>query len=492
MAKTTATKSKTRALPTSKAKPSSKLGKTFKGKVRKINKDNKKIKQTKKSNGLPPAAKTSGVKKSNAKDKAKQKSSKPAKIRDEEFSREVKKKPSKVELKKVIEVLKKDPKSVVVRKALKYVPHYLKSEGLTKKLLKEIIRLWAEAGEKVRIVCLLCLIRIYTKKSEFRQLIIKKLYNTFLEKCRITKEETMSMIKFMRHSLVELYKLDTEIAFKQAQASIQQLTLSLKNANIHRNEDTYKSVLNWQFANCLTLLSILVISVDEDNQIKTLTQKIIQLNLGAIDFLKSPRYYPFYCHLIENLIGLSESSDLFIPILPLLVGIIDQIQIVAIDKKTKRPKKNAKKKNNSKDEHEEKADADEKEEKTYNIDILNHVKLEESQNANYKLAVLDKVYELMSRYVTNNSHRIAFPELMLLPNVHIKKWLKKNPDHETQKFKNLLEKIKTDCETIEESRRSVDFAFSNYAAVDAWEKRLKDSGKLTLPKMLKKLEAESE
>lgn len=377
----------------------------------------------------------------------------------------VKKKPSKADLKSVIDALQKESSLLLVRKALKYIPFYLKSEGLTKKLLKEIIRLWAEAGEKIRVVCLLCLIRIYTKlqDKERKQLVIKKLYTSFMDKCRVTKQDTMSMIGFMRHSLIELFKLDPEIAFKQAQASCQQLSVTLKNAYTHKNEETYKTVLNWQFANCLKLLSNLITSHDTGSPVKALTNQIINLNLGALNFLTSPRYYPYYCHLIENLIGLSICTKLFIPVIPPMLSIMNKIQMPHNVKV------------NSKEDNDE-------ESKEYNMDLLNHVSLDETQCPEYNIAVLDRIHHLMEYYLASQCHRIAFPELVLLPNHMIRRWLKTNTGQPGQKFKTLVDKMKTDCETIQQARNSVTFSFEDYAAVDAWEKRMRDSNKLIMMK----------
>lgn len=400
----------------------------------------------------------------------------------------IKRKPSRGELKSVIKALEKDPGLLVVRKALKYIPHYLKSEGLTKKLLKEIIKLWAEAGEKVRIVCLLCLIRIYTKlqDKERKQLVIKKLYSSFLEKCRITKLETMSMIGFMRHSLIELYKLDPQIALKQVQSSCQQLTLTLKNALTHRNEESYRTVLNWQFANCLILLSSFISTQDDDKHITSLTHQVIQLNLGAIGLLTSPRYYPYYCHLLENLINLSSAKRLFIPILPTILSILDRLQL---PKKTQTMDDKAKK--GGVDEDEDAEDDLEKKEsvKEYNMDLLNHVSLEEAHSPQYNIAVLDKIYELILKYLASQCHKIAFPELVLFPCVQLKKWIKKNHGQHSQKFQVLLEKVKSDSERLVEARKSASFAFTDYAAVDAWEKKMKDSNKQSLARFVEKLDA---
>lgn len=415
------------------------------------------------------------------------------------------KKPSKSELKAVISSLQRDSK--LIKRALRYIPYYLKSQGLTKKLLKEIIRLWSEAGEKVRVICLLCLIRIYTKlqDKELKQLVVKKLYSTFLDKCRITKYETMSMIGFMRHSLIELYKIDPQIAFKQAQTSCQQLTLTLKNALTHKNEETYKTVLNWQFANCLILLSSMIISHEDDSPVKALTHQVIQLNLGALNLLRSPRYYPYYCHLIENLIGLSESTGMFIPVIPQMMSILDKLQIL---KQVKSEKKNgsddSKKRTKSKveqseeemedDNDEEGGDdyddgdndnANEKVKKEYNMELLNHLSLEEAHSLEYNIAVVNKIYELMLTYLASQCHKIAFPELVLLPCIQMKKWAKKNPGPHAQRFKFLLEKIKSDCDKSEENRRNVSFSFTDFTAVDAWEKRFRDSNKLSLPKLVK-------
>lgn len=464
----------------------------------------------------------------NEKKKKKMKDGK-RKVLTKDISDVVKRKPSKVELKSVIEALKKDDCGLLsLKKAVRYVPHYLKSEGLTKKLLKEVIRLWAESHEKIRVISLLCLVRVFNKlkSKEQKQNIVKKLYTTFLNKCRITKLETMSMIGFMRHSLIELYKLDKDIAAKQAQTSCQQLTVTLKNAKTHKNEETYKTVLNWQFANCLILLSGLVTAHEDNASIKSLLKQVIDLNLGAIELLFSPRYYPFYCHLIENLINLSISSVVFIPILPQILQIIDKIEVPHKDPKEvkisngtvngNQKKKNSKNKEfeededgygdgdnesdedpeessedeningESDDEEEEESGEDkrEKKKKKYDMDLLNHVTLDEAHTLEFKLAVLDKLYDLLVRYLASQSHRIAFPELVLLPSVQLKKWVKKNHGCYSAKFKNLLDKVKMDCETSDGARHSIDFAFTNYSAVDAWERRLKDSNKLVLPKLV--------
>lgn len=399
----------------------------------------------------------------------------------------VKKRPSKVELKSVIDGLKREATLIGIRKALKYIPSYLKSEGLTKKLLREIVRLWAESSEKIRVVCLLCLIRIYTKTndSEKRQGIVKMLHTTFLDKCRVTKKDTMSMIGFMRHSLVELYKLDPNIALKQAQASCQQLAITLKNATTHKNEETYKSVLNWQFANCLILLSQVITSQPDDSPVKSLNHQVIQLNLGALNLLMSPRYYPYYCHLIENLIHLSIAADVFIPILPLIVSIIKRIEM-PLDKKLEQAKRGSSKHNGKNESEEEEEESEEDEKREYNIDLLNHVSIDESHYHDYSVAVLDKLHDITLLYLTSQCHKIAFPELVFLPCVHLKKWLKRNPGTPTQKFRSLVDKIKIDSDRIEEARKSIDFTFSNYSAVDAWQKKMRDSNKLSIPKLLEK------
>lgn len=408
------------------------------------------------------------AKKLNGKTNGRSKTSNDDSLNNVEDSIVIKKRPSKAELKSVIEALKKEANLLMVRKALKYIPFYLKSEGLTKKLLKEIIRLWSESSEKIRVICLLCLIRIYTKlqDKEKRQHVIKKLYTTFLDKCRVTKQETMSMIGFMRHSLVELYKIDPQLAFKQSQTSCQQLSLTLKNATTHKNEETYKTVLNWQFANCLILLSQMITSHDEDSPVKSLTQQVIQLNLDGINLMKSPRYYPYYCHLIENLIHISLSANVFIPILPIIISVLNRIQF---------PKDKPKK-----------LEKDATEEKNYNIELLNHVSLDEARSLKYNEAVFDKLHELLLLYLANQCNKIGFPELVFLPTVQLKKWLKKNPGKQGQKLKLLLDKIKSDSDKVDELRKSVDFAFTNYSAVDAWEKKLKDQNKLQLPKLLNK------
>ena len=118
------------------------------------------------------------------------------------------------------------------------------------------------------------------------------------------------------------------------------------------------------------------------------------------------------------------------------------------------------------------------------MDLLNHVSLDEAHSQNYQNAVLEKVYELLLSYLASQCHKIAFPELVLLPRKQLHTWLKRNPGPQAQKFKVLLDKVKADCDRLQEARKTVDFVFNDFTAVDAWEKKMRDSKKLGLPKLL--------
>lgn len=379
----------------------------------------------------------------------------------------ISKKPSKLELKNVIASLKKGDGNnlLTVKKALKYIRFYMKSEGLTNKLLKEIIKHWAESSEKVRVICLLCIVRIFTKIKDKtrRQDLVKSLYTSFLEKCKITKRDTMSMISFMRHSIIEIYRLDSQLALKQAQNACAQLTSTLKNATIHKNEDSYRAVMNWQYANCLILFSDLMIAFCDDISYKKLTNQFIELNIGALNLFSSPRYYPFYCHLIDNLINISAATGLFIPVLPTLIDILTRI---------KQPKESTKNKKQNEDEENSDQEEDEHQQKEYNLDLLNHVSLEEAHSESYQKAVLNQISELLVKYLSSQRHKISFPELTLIARVHIKKWVKNN-FRISSTFKSILQKIEEDGFRIEKKRSNVEFAFDNLPAVDAWEREMK-------------------
>lgn len=52
--------------------------------------------------------------------------------------------------------------------------------------------------------------------------------------------------------------------------------------------------------------------------------------------------------------------------------------------------------------------------------------LEEDHTLDYKLTVLDKLNESLIRYLANQSHRIAFTELILPPYLQLKRWFKQN------------------------------------------------------------------
>lgn len=379
------------------------------------------------------------------------------------------KRPSKIskhELKEILEGLKKDATLILARKALRCLPSYLKSTGLTKKLVKEMIRLWAGSHEKIRVICLLCLIRLFRKQPQpIKEMITKRMYTSYNNNINIkTNTEAFPLLVFMRQSLVEIYSLDPALAYKQGFLFCKQLASTLKNA--YENKiDTYKTVYNWQFLSCLTLWSNLVASLMPHKHIEPLVNPVIQLHMGTLNLISSPRYHPMYLHLIANLVHISVKLDVFIPVLPLLNSILDRLKVNQNNKSSKK--------------------------ESFNFDVLIHVSESEIQSRLYFDATSDRVYQLMVKYLASQCHRIAFPELCLISKVQIKKFVKENKK-ESGKFRNLLTKLEENIKFIEDRRQTVDFAFTNFAAIDAWEKATKDTGRLALVKLASEMQIQSD
>jgi nucleolar complex protein 2 len=90
---------------------------------------------------------------------------------------------------------------------------------------------------------------------------------------------------------------------------------------------------------------------------------------------------------------------------------------------------------------------------------------------------VQKVYELLLEYSASQSHSIAFPELLLVGQVRLKKFIKnwKNPS-EGKMLKQVLDKMIESSRFIEDRRRSVTFNIADREKVQAWEKDIQLTG----------------
>lgn len=137
----------------------------------------------------------------------------------------------------------------------------------------------------------------------------------------------------MRSSLVELYLLDTALAYSVAFPFIRQLAIHLRNAlspnTAQQNEGKQKKseasrvVYSWQFVHSLHLWADVLAQAgaSEDDNLKLLVYPVVQICMGTIKLIPTKKFIPIRFHIVRMLTKMQDKAGVFIPVLPLITEV---------------------------------------------------------------------------------------------------------------------------------------------------------------------------
>ena len=148
---------------------------------------------------------------------------------------------------KMLNPLSADARASFERHILELTPFYNVFPHLIKRLIRRSIDEWCGLGSSTddsnRVLAYLVLHRtirvlqsndhltVNERQSMVNQ-ILRKLYMSYVGVARNTNESTIAQIGFMKNSLVELYRLDDQLAYQHAFIFIRQLAINLRSSFI--------------------------------------------------------------------------------------------------------------------------------------------------------------------------------------------------------------------------------------------------------------------
>lgn len=356
----------------------------------------------------------------------------------------------------LIKILQNVTSSNIITVLLKHLhqmlPYTQSFSSLNKILLRILLKFWTSGEETVRVVSFLCILRLATSNREsVLEMLYKAMYVKYVENSKFVSVTTLPGINFMRHSLVEIYSLDHNLAYNHAFLYIRQLAIHLRNAVTLKKKEHFQAVYNWQYINSLRFWSELINVSKSNSMLHSLLYPLVQIIIGTIKVIPTTQYYPLRFHCVQILIDISRETDTFIPILPFLLEILDSYDFNKRHKAvTMKP-----------------------------IPFICVLRMSKSQlqENGFKDNVIESIYKLILESAAKDSYKIYFPDLYIPCIIQLKAFLKKcHIANYCRKMKQLLEKIEDNRKYIETERNKTVIDLKNMPAIKNWENKIKTEG----------------
>lgn len=355
------------------------------------------------------------------------------------------------------DVTDKSVAGLVLKSLSELLPYFLTFGKQIKAQIEVVAKLWGTTNDdETRLYAFAFLKTTAENYTALLEPILKATYSSLIKYSKQSNIHTMGGINFQKNSAATLYGLDGNLSYRLGFQYIRQLAVHLRSSLTNKTPDSYKIVYNWQYVHSLDFWSR-VLSYEcevgktalrgSQSPLQDLIYPLVQVTLGTIRLIPTAQYFPLRFYLIRSLIRLSQTTGVYIPIVPLITEIFNSTVI------TKNPKGSSLKA----------------------LDFEYTIRASKAYLGTkiYQDGICDQIVDLLGEFFALHCKSIAFPELAIPVVITLRRFTKRSKNAKFNKqLLRLVERLDENSKFIQQKRNNVNFGPRNRAEVSVFLKDL--------------------
>jgi nucleolar complex protein 2 len=253
-------------------------------------------------------------------------------------------------------------------------------------------------------------------------LLAQHTYVAFVRNAAFTSAKTLPTINFLLNGVVEMYMLDTGLAYQHAFVYIRELAIELRKALHQKGEEAARRVRSWAFFHSLRFFVRLLSTAQaqQGSELVLLVYPLMQLLEGAASLAKGAALLPLRLHLLELELELAEASGQHASVVPWLLEALDSAELRHRPRLLKAGESS----------------------RALDLSLVLRASKGQLRTRAFQEALFDFVLDLLYHQYAQVSCSIAFPEFVLPVVSHLRRWSRETPSPQHRKqVVQLVEKV---------------------------------------------------